>query len=60
MRMLALTHLFEGKSRYQIAEYLKVSRTSVNKYHKGLKAVVIMDRAAWHFKDGLVEGLENV
>ena len=23
-------------------------------------AVVIMDRAAWHFKDGLVEGLENV
>ncbi|WP_171045699.1 transposase [Pseudoalteromonas rubra] len=23
-------------------------------------AVVVMDRAAWHFKDGLVKGLENV
>ncbi|WP_141240181.1 helix-turn-helix domain-containing protein, partial [Pseudoalteromonas sp. HM-SA03] len=34
VRMLALAHFFEGKSRYQIAEYLKVSRTSVNKWVK--------------------------
>ncbi|WP_366041103.1 helix-turn-helix domain-containing protein [Pseudoalteromonas sp. XMcav2-N] len=33
--MLALAHFFESKSRYQIAEYLKVSRTSVNKWVKG-------------------------
>ncbi|AZZ99776.1 IS630 family transposase [Pseudoalteromonas sp. R3] len=34
VRILALAHFFEGKSRYQIAEYLKVSRTSVNKWVK--------------------------
>lgn len=32
--MLAQAHFIEGKSRYQIAEYLKVSRTSVNKWVK--------------------------
>ncbi|TQF66204.1 helix-turn-helix domain-containing protein [Pseudoalteromonas luteoviolacea] len=31
-RLLALAHFFEGKSRYQISDYLKVSRTSVNKW----------------------------
>ncbi|QSX36827.1 helix-turn-helix domain-containing protein [Shewanella sedimentimangrovi] len=30
LRLLALQHFLEGKSRYQIAAYLKVSRTSVN------------------------------
>jgi len=32
LKLLALLHFHEGKSRYQIAEYLKVSRTSVNKW----------------------------
>lgn len=32
LKLLALLHYQEGKSRYQIAEYLKVSRTSVNKW----------------------------
>ena len=31
-RLLALAHFQDGKSRYKIAEYLKVSRTSVNKW----------------------------
>ncbi|WP_443088871.1 helix-turn-helix domain-containing protein, partial [Vibrio sp. M260112] len=31
MRLLALAHFKEGRSRTQIAKYLKVSRTSVNK-----------------------------
>ena len=31
-RLLALAHFKDGKSRYKIAEYLKVSRTSVNKW----------------------------
>ncbi|MBE7214624.1 helix-turn-helix domain-containing protein [Shewanella benthica] len=32
LKLLALLHFHEGKSRYQIADYLKVSRTSVNKW----------------------------
>ena len=32
MKLLALEHFKEGKSRTQIAKYLKVSRTSVNKW----------------------------
>ena len=32
MRLLALAHFREGKSRAQIALFLKVSRTSVNKW----------------------------
>ena len=49
-RMLALAHFFEGKSRYQIAEYLKVSRTSVNKWVKdyldyGLKGLEELPRS---------------
>ncbi len=32
LKLLALLHFQEGRSRYQIAEYLKVSRTSVNKW----------------------------
>ncbi|WP_163922640.1 helix-turn-helix domain-containing protein [Photobacterium sp. Alg240-V54] len=32
MRLLALEHFKKGKSRTQIAKYLKVSRTSVNKW----------------------------
>ncbi|MDW5283683.1 helix-turn-helix domain-containing protein, partial [Alteromonas macleodii] len=32
MRMLALDHFKDGSSRTQIAKYLKVSRTSVNKW----------------------------
>ncbi|WP_299792553.1 helix-turn-helix domain-containing protein [uncultured Shewanella sp.] len=32
LKLLALLHFQEGKSRYQIADYLKVSRTSVNKW----------------------------
>ena len=39
IRLLALAHFYEGHSRYQIAQFLKVSRTSVNKwitqYHQG-------------------------
>lgn len=31
-RLLALAHFKDGKSRYKIAEFLKVSRTSVNKW----------------------------
>lgn len=31
MRLFALAHFKEGHSRTQIAKYLKVSRTSVNK-----------------------------
>ncbi len=30
LKLLALLHFHEGKSRYQIADYLKVSRASVN------------------------------
>lgn len=32
VRLLALSHFKEGHSRTQIAKYLKVSRTSVNKW----------------------------
>lgn len=32
MRLLALAHFKDGQSRTQIAKYLKVSRTSVNKW----------------------------
>lgn len=32
LKLLALLHFQEGKSRYQISAYLKVSRTSVNKW----------------------------
>ena len=32
MRLLALSHFQEGKSRTDIAKFLKVSRTSVNKW----------------------------
>ena len=32
LRFLALAHFYEGHSRYQIAQFLKVSRTSVNKW----------------------------
>ena len=32
MRLLALSHFQEGESRTQIAKFLKVSRTSVNKW----------------------------
>ncbi|MCE9685385.1 helix-turn-helix domain-containing protein [Shewanella sp. AS16] len=32
LKLLALLHFHDGKSRYQIAAYLKVSRTSVNKW----------------------------
>lgn len=32
MRLLALAHFQEGQSRTQIAKFLKVSRTSVNKW----------------------------
>ncbi len=32
MRLLALAHFQEGCSRTEIAKYLKVSRTSVNKW----------------------------
>ena len=32
LRLLALYHFKDGKSRYQIADYLQVSRTSVNKW----------------------------
>lgn len=31
-RLLAVSHFIDGKSRYQIADFLKVSRTSVNKW----------------------------
>lgn len=32
LRFLALAHFKDGKSRHQIAKYIKVSRTSVNKW----------------------------
>ena len=32
MRLLALAHFQDGKSRTHIAQFLKVSRTSVNKW----------------------------
>ncbi|MEC6831399.1 helix-turn-helix domain-containing protein [Photobacterium toruni] len=32
LRLLAVYYFIDGKSRYQIARYLKVSRTSVNKW----------------------------
>ena len=32
MRLLALAHFKDGQSRTQIAKFLKVSRTSVNKW----------------------------
>ncbi|EDP99266.1 transposase and inactivated derivative [Shewanella benthica KT99] len=32
MRLLALAHFQDGKSRTQISQFLKVSRTSVNKW----------------------------
>ena len=32
MRLLALSHFQDGQSRTSIAKYLKVSRTSVNKW----------------------------
>ncbi len=32
LKLLAILHFQEGKSRYKIAEYLKVSRTSVNRW----------------------------
>lgn len=32
LRLLAISHFKDGKSRYQIADYLQVSRTSVNKW----------------------------
>jgi len=34
IRLLAVSHFNDGKSRTQIAKYLKVSRTSVNKWVK--------------------------
>ena len=32
LKLLAILHFQDGKSRYQIADYLKVSRTSVNRW----------------------------
>lgn len=32
LKLLAVRHFQDGKSRYQIASYLKVSRTSVNRW----------------------------
>lgn len=32
LKLLAVQHFQDGKSRYQIASYLKVSRTSVNRW----------------------------
>ena len=32
MRLLALSHFQDGHSRTQIAQFIKVSRTSVNKW----------------------------
>lgn len=32
LRLLAVSHFLDGKNRTQISEYLKVSRTSVNKW----------------------------
>ncbi len=43
MRLLALEHFKDGHSRTQISNYLKVSRTSVNKwvrfFEEGLKVL---------------------
>lgn len=46
LKLLALLHFQEGKSRYQIADYLKVSRTSVNKW---------VTSYLTHGLDGLIE-----
>lgn len=32
LRLLAVSHFIDGKNRTQISEYLKVSRTSVNRW----------------------------
>ncbi|MGX9418011.1 helix-turn-helix domain-containing protein [Vibrio sp. WJH972] len=32
LKFLALAHFYEGHSRFEIARFLKVSRTSVNKW----------------------------
>ena len=34
IRLLAVSHFIDGQSRTQISKYLKVSRTSVNKWVK--------------------------
>ena len=34
IRLLAVSHFIDGQSRIQISKYLKVSRTSVNKWVK--------------------------
>jgi len=34
VRLLAVSHFIDGKNRTQIAKFLKVSRTSVNKWIK--------------------------
>lgn len=55
MRLLALAHFQEGHSKTQIAKFLKVSRTSVNKWIKvyldegleGLKEKPRSGRPAW-------------
>lgn len=55
MRLLALAHFQEGNSRTQIAKFLKVSRTSVNKWIKaylnngmdGLQEKPRTGRPAW-------------
>ncbi len=46
LRLLALAHFKEGKSRYQIADYIRVSRSSVNRWVSDFLA---------HGLDGLVE-----
>ncbi|HFQ5284237.1 TPA: helix-turn-helix domain-containing protein [Vibrio vulnificus] len=55
MRLLALAHFKDGHSRTQIAKFLKVSRTSVNKWvqtflEQGLKDCKRnQERVALHF-----------
>ncbi len=49
LRLLAVSHFIDGKNRTQIASYLKVSRTSVNKWIKcylnnGLKGLEEKER----------------
>ncbi|WP_425439330.1 helix-turn-helix domain-containing protein [Pseudoalteromonas denitrificans] len=34
MRLLGVSHFIDGKNRTQIARFLKLSRTSVNKWIK--------------------------
>ena len=34
IRLLSISHFIDGQSRTQISKYLKVSRTSVNKWVK--------------------------